>query len=473
MVRLLVVVGVMLLAAAGAARADIRIARAPVESIQMSGRAVAWQETTFDVESADNVLYMDRIVRRRPGGRETLLARPSSSLDSNFEEGDDVLRWDVSSTALVTGVGTADYEAADERDGARIRGGLIGRPAFTFAACEDRTTGDPPPVSVWGNLVAYTNVCGAERLLIRDLAHPRRDPLFRRYVGDDEFDLAGHYIAIGNHYDPKAGIAVYDWRTGALLYTVAADLWADEDRAGTFELQPDGKLAAVLVGRGYYCEAAWYSPAEPKAHVVGRTSCGADIRLHSDQLAWMRVGKRRGQLIVTRLGHVGRAVVRFPMSPPGRGAFRLYTSGTVEPTFAWDGRRLAYALRSCDRGDALFLRRRVAGPARRDRAPLRCPLRVGSRVLRVKRGANSVRIPLRCPRGCTGSFDIRRSNTRSAGIDQPFVLGRRGTGRRIFLDDRTRSALARHGTARMRVWIDSDGRLGGERHDVRFRLYGG
>jgi hypothetical protein len=469
MLKTLAVVLLASLAAAGSARAEVRVGRASVGSIQLSGPAVMYDDEIFKTESVDVVDYVDRIVRRRPGHRAKVLATPASSLDSNDESGDDDLRWDASSKALLTGVGSTNYFAADVTMGARIRGGLLGRKPFTFSHCYENAT-HTPVVSVWETTAAYTNTCGAGRLLVRDLAHPERDPLLKRDIDDNAVDIAGDYVAFVHYEGSKAGVAVYDWRSGTPLYTVVADLWADEYSAGTFEVQPDGKLAAVLVGRGDTCEAAWYSPAAPTAHVVGPTACGADIRLRSDRLAWMRVGKRSGELVVTPLGGAGRSIARFPAVPPTIRGER-YSDTTAGQSFAWDGRRLAYAIARCDGRYDLLLRRSIAGPVRRDRAPLRCPLRVVSRTLGVKRGGASVRLPLRCPRGCAGTLDIRRSSTRQETISQPFALGRHATGARLFLEQRTRDALARRGTARVRVWIDVSGRLIGDRHDVRYRLY--
>jgi hypothetical protein len=446
----------------GMARAEVRVARAPeVGAIQLSGRSVVYSDEIFKVESIDTVTYVDRIVRARPGHRGVVLAQPSSTLDSAFAEGDDELRWDASSKALLTGVGSTDYEASDVRYGARVRGGLLGQKPFAFSTCYEDATAGTPAVSVWDTLGAYTNNCGSGRLLVRDLAHPHSDPLFKTEADGDAADLAGDYVAFPDYKGSKAGIAVYNWRDGTLLYRVTARLWTDDYGSGsTFELQPDGKLAAVVMGRDENCEAAWYSPREPTAHMVGRTSCGADIRLRSNRLVWMRIGKRAGELVVDALGGPGRAVARFPAIPPAeRGGY--VSDSTALQQFAWDGRRLAYGIRRCDGRSAVLLRRRVGGPVRRDSAPVRCPFRVRGHVFRVKRGARSIRLPMRCPRGCGGFMEIRRSPTRTSdAVDQPFAMRSRGRGRRLLLDHRTRSLLAHRGSARMLVWIEVPDRLG-------------
>jgi hypothetical protein len=114
------------------------------------------------------------------------------------------------------------------------------------------------------------------------------------------------------------------------------------------------------------------------------------------------------------------------------------------------------------------LRRQVSGPAFRDRAPLGCPLRVTARRLRVTRGSEQVRVPLRCPRGCAGTMQILGSHT---SIDEPFGVrpGRRFA--RLYLDRDTLSRLADRGSARIHVRIDAQGRIGSVRHDVHLRLY--
>jgi hypothetical protein len=370
---------------------------------------------------------------------------------------------------LLTGVGSTNYEAADSETGARVFGGLFGSKPTRFSNCFEGTYGGTPSVALWGKLAAYTDDCASRTrpLIVRRLDHPHEAPLFKREVGDSEIDLAGNYVAIGNYFDRKAGIEVVDWRDGKTLYTVAADLWADQERAGTFELQPDGKLAAVVVGRGHYCEAAWFSPPSPQAHVMGRTACGADIRLSSDQLAWMRIGKRRGELVVTPLDGIGQTVARFAAIPPAPKA-ELYSGTTVSQSFAWDGEQLAYSVDRCDGRSTLLLRHHVAGPVFNDRAPLGCPWHLASRVLHLKRGSKSVGVPLRCPRGCEGTMQVTGGHP---SIDEPFRLrpGRRYA--RLFLTDNTRLSLARHGTAEIRLEIDSGGRLGGSRREVRLRLY--
>jgi hypothetical protein len=182
----------------------------------------------------------------------------------------------------------------------------------------------------------------------------------------------------------------------------------------------------------------------------------------------MRIGKRRGELVVTPLGGPGRAVVRFPAVPPPPKR-DLYSETTASQSFAWDGRRLAYAIARCDGRSTLLLRRHVDRPVRRDRHPRSCPLHIGARVLYVKRGSKRVGVPFTCVRGCSGTMAILGSHP---SIEEPFAL-RAGRSRyaRLYLDRDTLAGLSDHGTASIRLRVDSEGRIGGTRHEVPLRLY--
>jgi hypothetical protein len=456
--RILTAVCAGLLLAAASAHAEARIARATIWGIQFGGESVVYQDQTSQIDDADTVDYEDRIVRRVPGHAPRVVAEPSSTLESNFEDGEDDLRWDASAAALLTGVGYTNYFAADVTGGHRIEGGPFGRRPFRFASCNGDPITAPPSVAVWDELGAYTNGCPSDRtpLVVRRLDRPHEKPLFRLKDVYGAIDLAGDYVAIAYGGDPHGALTVYNWRDGKVVYETSAPFYSEEDGAATLELQPDGKVAALLDSSGYYCKAAWLSPAEPTAHVVGTTDCGASIRLRSDRLAWMRVAKRgHRELVVTPLGAPGRTEARFP--------------GTLGDSFAWDGGRLAYSVRRCDGRSDLLLRRQTGGPVFRDRAPIRCPLRVTRKRLRVTRGSEQLRVPMRCPRGCSGTMQILGSYD---SIEEPFGLRRGRHFARLYLDRDTRGRLDEHGHTRIHVRIEVDRRsVASVRHDVQLRLY--
>lgn len=460
MLKALIAVSAALLLAAGSAHADTRIVRPPVGSIQFAGDSLVWDETIGSIGSADVVEYVTRIVRRVPGRAPRVIATPASSIESTSEGGDDHLRWDASSGGLVTAVGFTNFEAASQDGGVRLAALPFGGRAIKFSSCDIDGGSEPPPLAASGTAVAYVDLCDEDDpVVVGQLDRPHAAPLFSHESADSEVDIAGNYLAMGNYDGRTRTVEVYDWRDGSLLYAVRAKLDEDEERAGTFEVQADGKLAAILRGSGDFCDAAWFSPAEPRPHVVGTTLCYGDVRLASDRLAWMRIAKQHGELVVTPLGSPGRAAVRFPARQG---------STSVPPFFAWDGRRLAYSVERCDGRSDLRVRTHTDAPAFRDRKPRGCPLHLPSHTVYVKRHARSARIPLRCPRGCAGTIAVVK---RYAGLYQPFAL-RPGRGKaRLFLDEGIRSGLAHDGTARIRVQIDAGGRLRGIRRRIVLRLY--
>jgi hypothetical protein len=99
--------------------------------------------------------------------------------------------------------------------------------------------------------------------------------------------------------------------------------------------------------------------------------------------------------------------------PPERGPFdevvRPYVRGMLLGPFDFDGRQVAYALRSCDNRAEILV-----APA--DGAPIiervLCPGHVASRVTTLRAGRQRVPLALNCTRGCTGRLRTMRVTRR-------------------------------------------------------------
>ena len=143
----------------------------------------------------------------------------------------------------------------------------------------------------------------------------------------------------------------------------------------------------------------------------------------------------------------------------------VFMSIPKEPNFfAFDGRRLAYSDYRCDGRQTLLLRRRTAGPVFRDRDPLICPFRVTRTRLTVRRHAKVARVPVRCPRGCSGTMEVKR---RDGSIAQPFSLRRGGRHVALHLDETTRGQLHDRGRAKVRVTVETANRPTGPSRPTR------
>jgi hypothetical protein len=188
---------------------------------------------------------------------------------------------------------------------------------------------------------------------------------------------------------------------------------------------------------------AWYSPAEPHAHVLGESDCDSDVRIVDDHVAWIN----RDELVVSDLAGRTRTLASFPR-------------GTAGPHFAFDGRRFALAAARCDGRDTLRVSRRRWD----DDRPVRCPGRLTSRTAVVRRGV--ARLPMHCPRGCSGDFRLPFADY----IEQPFSVRRGATHARLHLDFFTWYHLRRKGAARLRVKLSFDDRNGESRPQRRVRL---
>jgi hypothetical protein len=357
------------------------------------------------------------------------------------------LAFDASGSGLLYGYGTTTYYAAGTAGGSRVYGGRRGGSVDRFVKCfEDGAGYGAPPLAVWNRVAAYVDQCrDGLPLYVRRLG-TAGDPPRRIDSEVDRVDVAGRFVASGK----GKRIAVLDRRDGRLLYRTGAVRGSSNVfplGPTSFELAPDGKLIAELPASHGRCPVAWFSRAEPRPHVIGSAVCDAAVRLRGGRAAWLRRhGSRARELVVARLHGRPRPVARF------RGR-------TVEPGFAFDRGRLAYAVHRCDGTDTVLIRARVRGPVFRDRDPVGCGLRVTGTHLTVQPGSRRADVPVSCPRGCSGNWVLPGHSY----IDQPFAVRRGARTAALRLEYSTVERLRKRGRARLRVTLKAADRTGRER----------
>jgi hypothetical protein len=466
MVRALAAVALATLVVPAVTAAEVRVVRAPLaDPIAFAGDALAYEQTFhYRVAFADTVAYGSHVMLRVPGRRPRRVTTLPGDLESIHESGSSAVSWDASASSYLSGAAVTTVHAAGPDESLDVRGGPLAGPFARFAECEGGAYGRPS-VAVWEEVGAFADLCSSPApVVVRRLDDPRAAP---ERIFPDAFgvvDLAGSYLAVGK----ADGVEVFDRRDGALVYRVSAELFGEEDeRDATFELQEDGKVAAMLLVGAERCDAAWFSPAEPYAHVVGEADCGGDLRLRSDRIAWVEPRRRRAALKVKPLSGPATTVARFPASRPTPGDVDLLPIvGTVSTSFAFDGERLAYSVNRCDGRRTLLLRPTIAGPTFHDRDPLACPFRLRRRTVAVRPGSKIVRLPVHCPRGCAGRITVRRGDY----IEQPFAHRAGGGSIPLRLAAATVRRLRRRGHTALPLRIDTTNRLGGAKREVTVDL---
>jgi hypothetical protein len=435
MLRLAVAVGLLVLAAAVSARAEDRVARGvDVDRVAFNGGELAYERLSWRVDAADAVFYSTGLVAQRPGGRARKIADLAGATDWDGENNVTVAEWGMSDSSLLIGRTDISYMAGGPVAGTYIRGGPVAGSRPRLSRCYD--FGElAPSVAVAGDHGAYDDICH-NRVVVRRLDQPRAEPELVLPDDGGAVDLTASKLGVLT----EGAIRVFERPAGTELLRVRGK-FRNTFWDAAFDMQDDGKVAARLYGGG--CSVAWYSPAEPRPHVLGETDCDADVRIDGDRIAWMRPRGKRAELVVSDLeGHDG-VVARFP-------------AGTVGPHVAFDSGRLAYAVGRCDGTDTLLLRTGVDGPVWPDRDPVRCPGKVTDRSLRVPVKGDTVRVPMRCPRGCSGYFELPAYDF----IDQPFRVRRHAHAARLHLDRGTLDELSRHGSATLRLKLAFADRTG-------------
>lgn len=283
------------------------------------------------------------------------------------------------------------------------------------------------PIAVDGDVVAYGGAaCDPNRasLGVRDFS-PGSTGGLRVFMGSprvqfDPVKLAGRHVmgAVsterGDDPTEEGELVVWDWTTGAEIYRIRGPR-----SLGTFtDLQADGKATAIYnAGEpkvlGGADTVAWFSPAEPRPHVLPVRPCEGSVFIADDRLLFSRPAP--GRACEPVLSDLAGSDVQ---------PLRYGTGQAVPRVESFDGRRIAYTVPGC-RGSALVVdaiaELSEQRPPVRDRCVARLPRR-GVAVRADPTGAFS--LPIACPRGCTGELELRL-----AGQPRPLTVRQSG-GRR-------------------------------------------
>ncbi|MCW3064148.1 MAG: hypothetical protein JWN32_1320 [Solirubrobacterales bacterium] len=274
--------------------------------------------------------------------------------------------------------------------------GRYGSAGTTVARC-GASDGEPElrPVAADGTTIAYLrppcdlSPAAPETLVLHDAggAADRTVAIAPAPVDVAGVALAGPFAA----YAAAGSISVVDRATGAPVYHVAA--------GAPFVLQADGKVAWAA-NTHFPCVAGaleWASPAEPTAHGLSVGACSV-VRFAGDRIVY---GTGSATRAVTLAG-ADRALLPFD-----RGV-------------SVDGSRIAFVAPGCAGGT--LWSGSLDDPALAPPVQRSCPLRVTGRRLIVR--AAAVRVPLSCPRGCSGLLTLGTRTGRWADVSFK-VTGRR------------------------------------------------
>ena len=227
----------------------------------------------------------------------------------------------------------------------------VARPRGRAVRLEQCRTTAFGPVAVSGTVVAYFGPgCDEDALGVRDTATGARRVLRPPARGDFvDLRLAGRFVAALIEGGPSDGdVIVYDWRGGRVAYRASGE---------PFALQDDGKLATLGGGGQPGCQAGdaiWFSPSEPRPHVLEGTGCDEDAVFIANDLVLSsrfaappaeRHDDAQAEFVVTDLA--------------GTTTTPLFTSqiGPASPRFPvyFDGTRVGYSTPRCDGGERIVI----------------------------------------------------------------------------------------------------------------------
>jgi hypothetical protein len=260
-------------------------------------------------------------------------------------------------------------------------------------------------VDIDGDVVAWVH-CDPREIRVRDMtaasdeAMVVRDPSGRAFAFGG-VKLAGPYVA-AQFAGENQPVAVFDRRTGAKLYETGS--------AHGFDLQADGKLAVQRPRGDAACpveDVAWYSPADPTAHVLSVPACGEELAIAGDRILWsrrLRDDRTGGHASADQARFVTLDAVTTNMSG---GALRPVFPERAGPALPaprylldFDGERIWYSQARC-RGDRVVVdtvdELAAGGPAPFERCVVSLAA-VPRRATISRRGR--VRLRFRCTRGC-------------------------------------------------------------------------
>lgn len=263
-------------------------------------------------------------------------------------------------------------------------------------------------VAVSGSAYAHLQCHGPDLgVVVRDR---RRPGLRRRLFAPPHYDpssqspavqMAGRYLALRStaRHTYRGLLQVFDWRKGREVYRVRLP------KGGfSFDIQSDGKVAVVKpaidsdapVTCDLQAPVAWYSPSEPRAHVLPSRVCGPDVAIARDRIVYRGPGSFGSVLWMTNVH--GGPPVRVSGSP-----WMIDFIVDLLPPFDFDGRRIVYGEPGC--ADERVVRDDVRAIARRGylRAAI-CPIRFAGPSPIVERPDGRIAVTVECPQGCRGGW---------------------------------------------------------------------
>ena len=400
LVALVLSVGLMLALASPAAGRTL-LGDLPGEASEVDQHAVAPSVLAYGYDGGFQKPY--GIFVQRAGGRPQRLRGfdPLRSLRSRERGADQYTRTvAVGASDRYVAVGVSSVAIFDDgSDEQRYPGPAVvavsrpdGRRIVRIAQCRAR---EFPTVRVDGSTVAYLGGgCDPDNIGVRDMRtgasriiRPPRDSWFY------DVKVAGRYVA-GALEGGGGGVAVYDWRSGRRIYR------APHASEG-FSLASDGAVADVAPRPETGCpygDARWFSPADPRPHVLPGAGCDDDVLIAP--------GRILGSRFVDSVPDQGVRSEYFVADLLGRKRTAMFMA-QIAPTYArypvyFDGRRVGYSTPSCDGGERIVvdtvkeLARGGPVPGETCRLSLR---RVPARVRLVRSSLARLRFP--CSTGCS------------------------------------------------------------------------
>jgi hypothetical protein len=391
----------------------------------LAGERVAWSQLRCvracgSVEPGETGRY--EVLREGPDGRRRLFSARTHHAASGPRNTSRRFSFLLSEQTLVTARSTSAVdEYGDEYGGVALRAGWWGAAGDLIAACSAPDFSGIANVALDGSRLAYDpEPCdGEDRLVVRDLATGALTRL-PEPAGGAHLRLRGRYAAWVEGHGDTARLVVHDVVAGAGAYSTPAP------GVQQIDLDADGTVAGVT-GQGYGpCSPGRltrWSAAQPGPEDLGVPACGAErVRIEDGVIFFVGWNAPAKTLRAHAPEGAVRDLVRYG---------RVLTHG-----FDVSGERLAWAVRQCDGGEAIFAGRVSAPPAAVGSSDCRARFRSG--IATVRGGVATVR--LRCPRGCWGDLALRH-----VGGNDFFSLRPGKTELRVRLRRRARLRLERRG----------------------------
>jgi hypothetical protein len=380
----------VLMLAAPAGAAVTKMADGPVGTVELAGPSVVFSSFTGD---------KSQFVRADPGGGRTVL-REFSSLSGQDDD-------ECCTTFLTNGIAASDKFIATHRFYEAYVKGTLAQSDYLLQTAPVNgelsslfTCQGNHPYDVDGDRIAYLgDDCtekgpGGPRVVTRNLAAAGAPvvgsfPMTRQ---PNTLDLAGDNIALSGFFAASPEVVVYN--------TAGTEQYKLNHNFAQYSLQADGKLALAQTKElSSDCRIEWFSKAEPVPHRIEQCPRG-QLRMVGDRIAYDRLDGEAISLNVTDLSGNWRT---FTVFDPGRGL----------TGFDFDGSRLAYGSRGCNRADDAVWVDDLTGPV--DQPTLEggpCTGAVLSKNVRASR-KGLLRVKVSCPEGCEGELNLRLGKTQA------------------------------------------------------------